>query len=264
MLDPAEFGKAMAAIVKDQTGPLLKRIEELEARHPEKGEDGNSVTVEDIAPLISEQVRAAVSALPAPKDGLDADPIDISDVVKGVLATDEIRMLVNLEAVSYLQENPPPKGDTGKSLTIEDISLFLDAALAKWALEFERRASDTLSKVIEKIPAPKDGNDGVDFSNCEMEYDGERKVTIRGNGGEITKHIDLPLDKGYWRDGMLCEKSDIVTHDGHAWISLRENKSKPCYENKEDWRLFARRGRDGRDHTDKPPPGPVKLGGSDA
>lgn len=32
MLDPTEFGKAMAAIVKDATAPLLKRIEELEAR----------------------------------------------------------------------------------------------------------------------------------------------------------------------------------------------------------------------------------------
>jgi hypothetical protein len=69
------------------------------------------------------------------------------------------------------------------------------------------------------------------------------------------------MDKGYWRQGISAEKADIVTHAGNAWIALRDNSSKPCLENKEDWRLFARKGRDGMDRSarDLDPPVPVKL-----
>ena len=70
------------------------------------------------------------------------------------------------------------------------------------------------------------------------------------------------MDAGYWREGMKCQKGDVVTHDGGAWIALKETKSKPCVETKEDWRLFARKGRDGRDGQngrDLGPAPPVKL-----
>jgi hypothetical protein len=43
---------------------------------------------------------------------------------------------------------------------------------------------------------------------------------------------------------------------------LRDTKAKPCTENKDDWRLFARKGRDGtdgRNGRDLGPPEPVKL-----
>lgn len=62
-------------------------------------------------------------------------------------------------------------------------------------------------------------------------------------------------------------KADIVTHNGNAWIALRDTKGKPTVESKEDWRLFARKGRDGMDGKivrDTGPIPPVKLSGSDA
>ena len=46
------------------------------------------------------------------------------------------------------------------------------------------------------------GKDGADFANVEIDYDGERTIIIRGQGGEIRKHLPIPLDRGYWRDGM--------------------------------------------------------------
>src|SRR5690606_23911953 len=110
-----------------------------------------------------------------------------------------------------------------------------------------RRATDAISKAIDKIPAPKDGKDGADFSEASIDYDGERTITIKGKGGEIVKHVPIPLDRGYWREGMAAQKADILTHDGNAWLAIRDTKSKPCAENKEDWRLFARKGRDGKD-----------------
>ena len=85
---------------------------------------------------------------------------------------------------------------------------------------------------------------------------------IRGKGAEIRKTVPVPLDRGYYRDGMSVEKGDILTHNGSAWIALRDTKSKPCYENKEDWRLFARRGQDGKDGMMPVSNAPVKLHGN--
>jgi hypothetical protein len=103
------------------------------------------------------------------------------------------------------------------------------------------------------------GKDGADFSGFDVDYDGERTLTIRGKGGEIKKHLPIPLDRGYYRDGMKAEKGDILTHNGDAWIALKDTEAKPCRENSEDWRLLARKGRDGRDFRDAPQPKPVSL-----
>jgi hypothetical protein len=116
MLDPVEFGKAMGAIVKDATAPLLRRIEELEARQLERGEkgdrgdDGASVTVADVSPMIADLVAKAVAEIPVPKDGVDgkdgkdADPIDVKEVVSELLAGDEIKTLVDLHVAAALPD----------------------------------------------------------------------------------------------------------------------------------------------------------------
>jgi hypothetical protein len=231
MLDPVEFGKAMAAIVNEATAPLVKRIEELEARQRENG---------DHAPPVE---------------------IDVSDVVKELLASDGIKQLVGLEVESFLTENPPPPGkdgkdgdkgdpgEPGKSVTLEDVSLFLDAAIAKHVLDFERRANETLAKAIDKIPVPKDGRDGVDLTELSVDYDGERTVTVKGRTGTVTKRVPIPLWRGYWSPGVVAEKGDILTHNGTAYIAIVDNpKCEPGvgkYDH--EWKVFARKGRDGKD-----------------
>ncbi len=210
MLDPVEFGKAMAAIVNEATAPLVKRIEELEARPVE---------------------------------------IDVSDVVKELLSADGIKQLVGLEVDAFLTENPPPPGKDGKSVTLDDVSLFLDAAIAKHVLELERRASDTIARAIDKIPAPKDGRDGVDLTELSVDFDGERTVTVKGRTGEVTKRVPIPLWRGYWSEGVVAERGDILTHNGTAYIAVVDNpKCEPGvgkYDH--EWKVFTRKGRDGKD-----------------
>lgn len=105
-----------------------------------------------------------------------------------------------------------------------------------------------------------DGRDGADFSGYEMEWDGDRTLVIRGNGAEIRHKFPIPMDAGYWVDGSTHEKGHIVTNEGNAWIALRDTKAVPRHDNKEDWRLLARKGRDGRDGKDgKPVSDHVKL-----
>lgn len=230
MLDPVDFGKAMAAIVNDAIAPLKADNEALRQRPVE---------------------------------------IDVAEVVRELLAADGIKQLVGLEVDAYLTANPPApgkQGEPGKSITLDDVSLFLDAAIAKHVLDFERRANESLAKAIDKIPVPKDGRDGVDLTELSVDFDGERTVTVKGRTGEVTKRVPVPLWRGYWTQGVVVEKSDILTHNGTAYIAIVDNpKCEPGvgkYDH--EWKVFTRKGRDGRD-ANKPPQadGPVKLMGDD-
>jgi hypothetical protein len=198
------------------------------------------------------ELRKEIDALKAREpDSIEARPveIDVSDVVKELLASEGIKQLVGLEVEAYLTENPPPPGEPGKSVTLDDVSVFLEAAVAKHVLDFERRANEKLDRAIERIPVPKDGRDGVDLTELSLDYDGERTVTVKGRTGTVTKRVPVPLWRGYWSPGVVAEKGDILTHNGTAYIAIVDNpKCEPGvgkYDH--EWKVFARKGRDGRD-----------------
>jgi len=279
MIDPVLFGQQMAAIVKEATAPLIKRIEELEAREPARGEDGKSVTPEDVAPMIAEEVAKAVASLPAPKDG---ESVTVEDVAP--LIAEHVKAAV--EAIPKPKDGRDGKDGVGLAGAAIDrdgnliITLTSGEAkslgrvvgadghdgvgLAGASIDRDGALVVTLTNGEQKSLGPvvgRDGKDGADFSGVEIDYDGERTITIKGSGGEVTKRVPVPLDRGYWREGMACEKADILTHGGNAWIALRDTKAKPCLENNDDWRLFARKGRDGKDGRngiDKTAPAKVK------
>lgn len=86
MFDGQQLGESIVAQVKGylerEVAPLKAENAELKARiaaleavdMPDvvKGQDGTSVTLDDVAPMITAEVERVVSALPAPKDGKDA------------------------------------------------------------------------------------------------------------------------------------------------------------------------------------------------
>lgn len=266
MIDPIEFGKQMGAIVRDSCAPLMKRIEELEARALERGEKGE-----------------------AGEPGKDADPIEAAEVVAELLLGDEIKTLVDLhvaEAVAkYFETNPVlngkdgsngaqgergEKGDIGESGLDGKDGVGLADTLLNQKGELVLTMTDgrirELGVVIGKDGAT--GKDGADLSDVSFDYDGHRTFTIKAKGGEVVKTyvLPIPLDAGYWRDGTSeAQKGDILTHDGNAWIALSDTKSKPGHDTKTDWRLFARKGRDGNDGKNGRDLGPapaVKLNGN--
>lgn len=260
MIDPQEFGKAMGGIIRDAVSPLLKRIEDLESRSPERGERGET----------------GLQGEP----GHDADPIAVSDVVSELLDTEALGTLVSLqvadEVAKYFEANPVKNGKDGTQgvagpagekgadgadgVGIAGALINRDSELVITTTKGEQV---NLGRVVGSDGAAgRDGKDGADFSEVELDYDGERGLIIRGKGGEIVKRMPIPIDRGYWRDGMSAEKADVVTQEGCVWIALKDTNVKPCRENASDWRMMARKGRDGMQGPagkDYNPPEPVKL-----
>ena len=146
-------------------------------------------------------------------------------------------------------------GKDGKSFTAEEAKALLEPELAKWALDFERRAHDTLQKTIDRFPKPKDGEDGKDgidaigFDDLTVEHDGARGFTLKFVSGERVKEfafsMPVVIDAGYYREGGAYEKGDGVTFGGSYWIAQSLTRTKPEIGN-DEWRLAVKKGRDAK------------------
>lgn len=292
-----------------------------------KPKDGKSLTTEDVAPMLRDLVAAAVASVPAPepkevdaellrstvqeavanaiaqmpvpKDGKDADPEMIAQLVKDAVAAlppardgkDADPAEIAAMVARSVAEMPKPKdGDPGKdadpevvrtmvadavgaipkpldgkSVTLEDVRPLFDAAFAGWALDFERRAADVLQRAIDKMPAPKDGSDGFGLDDLQIEDDGDGVVTLRFVRGELVKEhkVRLPRfkDCGVFREGVEFLKGDGVTWAGSFFIAQKDAPAGKPGES-DDWRLAVKRGRDGKgggEPAKRQPPGPVRL-----
>lgn len=230
------------------------------------------MNVEEVADLIfrkmEDKIAKALEPVVTRLSALEEREVPkSSEIIKEILGGEELATLVNLEvtqAVAQIEPIQGEKGDPGKDGENGKDGIGLAGALidrdGQLVVTLTNGEAKTLGPVIGKDGDP--GRDGADFTDAEIDWDGERTIVIRGKGAEIRKTVPVPLDRGYYRDGMSAEKGDILTHNGSAWIALRETKSKPCYENKEDWRLFARRGQDGKDGVMPVSSDPVKLHGN--
>lgn len=159
-------------------------------------------------------------------------------------------------------------GIDGKSITVDDIRDMFLAEQSKWALEFERRAQDTLQRAVDRIPAPKDGRDGRDAFDLEDIQvglaDDDRTLILAFVRGEqrVERSIILhhPIYRGIYKAGEKYTRGDTVTWGGSTWIATRDTDAKP--ETDDSWKLSVKRGRDGKDGA-KGDPGPKGRDGKD-
>ncbi len=209
---------------------VVKHFEANPVRH---GRDADPAAIDSA-------IKVAVAALPVPKDGQDAVPV-----------TDE---QVAVQVARYLAANPPQAGADGVGLA----GAMIDRA-GELVVTTTKGETIRLGKVV-----GEDGQDGLSFDTASGEYDAERGFVIRLGAGDRSKEFVLPymVHRGFWREGLGTKSGQSVTHDGALWIAKRDNASKPCLENAEDWILGARKGRDGKDGKSvKVPAGPVQLAG---
>lgn len=262
MIDPEEFGKAMGALIKEATAPLLRDIEGLKKQLADlripteedvaelvdleaiaksaaalvqvpEAKDGTSVTAEDVRPMLEGMVSKAVEALPKPEKGQDAD----MPALKAHL--DEL-----IKTVQPAAPLPAP--------TVDEVAATFERRFSDLSLSWERQARDTFEKAADRMPKPKDGRDAVDLDGFDLvlSEDG-RTVTVKMQAGEtvIEKSVKIGavIDRGTYKHEGQYEKGDGTSYGGSYWIAKCDNPQGVPGTGETDWRCAVKKGRDGKD-----------------
>lgn len=250
MLDTKELAAATAVIVKEHVGvavkaavePLLRRIEELECRAPERGEPG------------------------APgKDGIDGrDGNDGRDGKDGPpMEADQIAAAV----ARHLEENPPVAGKDGApgtngkdgrdGLDLKDLLRAEGGRLVAVMSDGSTKDLGVFVGCDGKDGEPgrdgrdgKDGADGFGFDDLAVDHDGERGFIFRLRRGDQIKEFGFAIPamiyRGVYAEGKSYDAGDTVTWGGHLWHCNEATSEKPLRDGGV-WTLAAKRGRDGRE-----------------
>jgi hypothetical protein len=260
MIDPVEFGKAMGALVKEATAPLLLRIDQLETKLAAfniptaedvaslvdlaalskaaaalvpKAENGTSVTADDVRPMVDELVSKAVAALPAAEKGKDAD----MDALKSHLG----ELVKSVPPVAAL---PVP--------SVEEVATTFERRFSDLTLSWERQARDTFEKAADRMPKPKDGRDALNLEDFDITLaDDGRTVTVKMQAGEtvIEKSVKIAavIDRETFKHDGVYEKGDGVSYGGSFWIAKCDSPKGVPGSGETDWRCAVKKGRDGKD-----------------
>jgi hypothetical protein len=236
------------------------------------------VKSEALAPLIGLMVADAVdkhfetNPVQSGRDGErgekgeDGQSPAVLDVALASVETAGFMAAVDCAVASYLAENPIKngepglKGDRGENgsrgesgadgkdgIGLSDALIDRDGALV---LTMTDGRAKKLGVVVGRDGADgKNGRDGIDFDKCVGHFDAERGYVLTFSAGDTSAEHVLPYMRhgGFWSDGKGAKAGESWTHDGALWIAKRETGAKPCLENRDDWILAARKGRDGKD-----------------
>ncbi len=212
---------------------LAENLDTLVAKHVvstladwEVPKDGQSVTVEDVAPLIASEVQKAVAAIPVPKDGKDG--VGVMDAFQSREGT----------LILTLSDG-----------TTKDVGLVVGRDVDM--VEVTRQ----IREAIAAIPLPKDGRDGVGFDDLEMVEDDRGRPILRFRRADWTR--EFRIDGAYcgiWKDGEAYLKGDRVTWGGSLFIAKQDTTDKPGLTTA--WQLAVKHGKTGN-------PGPTGEKGLD-
>lgn len=213
----------------DAIGEMIERSVAARVAEIPVPKDGASVTAEDVGPMLAELVERAVAAIPAPKDG-----VGVADAL-----IDRAGALVLTLSDGRTKELGEVVGRDADQRALEDL----------------------VKQLVDAIPKPRDGMDGLGFDDMSVEHDGARTFTLRFARGEIVKEfafkLPIVLDAGVWREGKGYEAGDGVTWGGNYWIARRDTTDKP--ETSDAWRLSVKKGQNAKREEPvrlAPPPTP--------
>lgn len=241
---------------KDADPEVIKRqVEEAVAQIPAP-KDGESVSIEDIKPVIADRVAAAVAELPKPADGKSV-PIE------------EVERMVDAAVAKAMQSIVMPKdgapGEDGRDAADLEILPEIDESKSYARGTFATHANG-LWRAYERTHGMKGwecivaGVAGLEV----IEGDDLRQISVKtmlSNGIEQIKTFHFPamVYRGVFKSGMYAP-GDTVTWGGSLWHCDEPTEDKPGEVNSKGWTLAAKRGnhgKDGRNGIDKT--APVKL-----
>lgn len=272
MLDIERLTEALAAstkmVVAGQIAPLVARLDALERKAAEpvdlKGEvaceaatlwadleafvkaaidaipapqDGKSVTLDDVRPMIEAAIADAVKAVPAPKDGADGTSVRIEDVMPALAK----RVEDFLAAIPAPEPGKPGKDGLG-------ISEMFRAEGGRLIAVMSDGTTRDLGQFVGKDADPaQPGRDGLGFEDMEFVEDDYGRPVAKFQRGDVVKTVRLPciIDRGPYKAGEGYIKGDAVSFGGSLWIAQSDTDERPA--DGTGWRLAARKGRDARD-----------------
>jgi hypothetical protein len=204
----------------------------------------------EVEPVLKSAVSEEVAKIPLPQDGKDGrDGMDGKSGADGLNGKDGQPGGKGIDGRDG-QDATPAMVDASVAKYLEPITARLELNLERKTFEWMDRIRDEAHKMIESIPRPKDGKDGIGVKDVAIEYDGARKVTLRHQteGGEVVKEIYLPvpLYLGVWKADAAYSTHDLVTHDGSTWIATQDSKGVRPGHMQKAWKLIVKKGRDGK------------------
>lgn len=255
------------------------------AKDGEAGPAGESITVEQLAPLVAETVARQVEKLvlptgPAGEKGEQGSPgvaVTVEDLAP-VVAEAVAKATVELQEIAAnlpagKDGAPGPVGEPGESITVEELAPVIEDIVLRRVGEIPPAKDGLVGK--EGSPG-RDGRDGLPGVQGEKGIDGRHGVdgkngfgiddfdvkavddgrslelSLKRDGSDpIIKHIDLAtvLDRGVWREQGYA-KGDGVTWGGSFFIAQRLTGEADKPGNSNGWRLSVKKGRDGKDGRD--------------
>lgn len=205
---------------------------------PKDGEPGASVTVEDIAPLVSEHVAKAVAELPAPKDGESVPIEQVQQMIDAAVT----------KAVSAIDR--PKDGEPGRDALQLEIQPSIDLEKSYARGTYARHAGG-LWRAFEATKGLHGWECVVEgIAELRIDQPGGREFTLvarTSSGAEVSKSIKVAalVDKGIFRADSEYDAGDGVTWGGSFFIAQKDSPiGKPGEHGCDGWRLAVKRGRD--------------------
>lgn len=260
--------RACARFIGRKLEPVDGRLKQVEAI---AAKAATADDLENLRAVWAGQLKdLALTPGPKGEDGKDAPVVSAAELVAELVKSEALAPLIDLmvaDAVAkHFEANPVrdgrdgergPQGEKGEAgergadgkdgTGLADALIDRDGALV---LTMTDGRAKTLGVVVGRDGADgKNGRDGIDFDKCVGHFDAERGYVLTLSAGDTSVEHVLPYMRhgGFWSEGKGAKAGESWTHDGALWIAKRDNGSKPCLENREDWILAARKGRDGKD-----------------
>ena len=260
--------RACARFIGRKLEPVDGRLKQVEAI---AAKAATADDLENLRAVLAGQLKdLALTPGPKGEDGKDAPVVSAAELVAELVKSEALAPLIDLmvaDAVAkHFEANPVrdgrdgergPQGEKGEAgergadgkdgTGLADALIDRDGALV---LTMTDGRAKTLGVVVGRDGADgKNGRDGIDFDKCVGHFDAERGYVLTLSAGDTSVEHVLPYMRhcGFWSEGKGAKAGESWTHDGALWIAKRDNGSKPCLENREDWILAARKGRDGKD-----------------
>lgn len=231
----AEAEKAIAEIPKPQDG--------------RPGADGKSVTIEDVSPLVVEEVAKAVAQIPPAKDGQSVSPDEVRKMVEDLVSAFVATVRLPVDGRDGL------KGDPGKdALSIMPLSMIdEDRSYPRGTYASHKGGFWHSVKTTEGMTGWEILVDGVTSIAAVQDPEDPRRIAlgIRMASGKVVEeemHIPFVIDKGVFKEGTEYKAGDGVTWARNYWIAQKDTDQKPDFGG--DFRLAVKGGRDGRDGRD--------------